>query len=111
MNDWADRNNEAIHSVCPKCLNDIRYNPPCQCHMKNEYEVSTFERGGQVRPCIIIRRKPSEIPYHIDHELMCVAGCAEMDGPHNKVSYEFLLADKFGEGEQYLQRCGWKRKE
>lgn len=60
-------------------------------------------------PVILIKRKPSQIPMHIDMHIMHLGGVmADMDGPNNKVGYHFFLKDRFPKAEEYLQRYGWK---
>lgn len=88
------------------------------------YRIGTSERG---RPTIIIDRKPSEIPIHLDMMMMQLGGTslmpearrtdvrlglvqpirASLDGPNNRVTYEFLLPDKKESAERYLKHSMW----
>lgn len=68
------------------------------------YHIGTSERG---RPTIIIDRKPSEIPIHLDMMMMQLAGASSLDGPNNRVTYEFLLPDKIESAERYLKHSMW----
>lgn len=76
--------------------------------MNNVYECSTDPKG---RPTIIIRRKPSEIPWRIEQLLLHAAGMSQMDGPNNRVEYVFLLPEKFAGAEASLVACGWTKKD
>lgn len=78
--------------------------------MTNEYEVSETAQG---RPTLIIRRKPSDIPIHIDMEVTRIAGMAHMDGPNGVCCYEFIGdrgEAKLAKAEEHMQMCGWSRK-
>ncbi len=68
------------------------------------YELGTSKYG---KPLIIIRRKPSQIPLHIERVLLPMAGTGYMDGPNNYVHWEFLLPEKLVQGEAYLKQYGW----
>ena len=79
--------------------------------MKDEYELGTNERGN---PSIIIHRKPSEIPIHIDKQLMHSGCWASMDGPNSRCEYAWVGLhglNKRIQAEEYLALYGWKRKE
>ncbi len=71
----------------------------------NVYVVGKSDRGC---PAIRINRKPSQIPRHIDMELSHSGGViTHMDGPNNRVTYEFLIPEKLPAAEAYLKSCGW----
>ncbi len=72
-----------------------------------EYEVGVSKRGC---PTIIIRRKPSEIPYHLDMALIRLALTADLDGPNNRVTYEFVMPERLPEAEAYLKGSMWEKK-
>lgn len=67
---------------------------------------------GDPHPVILIKRKPSQIPIHIDMEIMHLGGVmCNMDGPNNKVSYHFFLQDRFPKAVAYLKKYSWKEEE
>lgn len=76
--------------------------------MEDIYETTTTREG---RAMIIIRRKPSQIPYGIDSQLMHIGTMGHMNGPDNWCGYEFFFKDGLAKGEKLLQSCGWKKKE
>lgn len=76
--------------------------------MDNVYEfhevTAAYAKFG-----ITVRRKPSQIPYSIDHGLALISGHVELDGPHNRVTYLFTNESRAAAGEKFLQSCGWRR--
>ena len=74
--------------------------------------ANVYETGSaHGRLAITIRRKPSEIPYAVDWPLIQLAGTSEMDGPHCRVTYEFLLGEEsFLKACAHLDRMGWVKR-
>lgn len=70
------------------------------------YELGTSDRG---LPLITIRRKPSEIPCHLDMQLTRLAGHGIMNGPASICQYEFLLPERLPQAEQYLKGSMWEK--
>lgn len=77
-----------------------------QNELPRTYKLGTSRRG---RPTIIINRKPSQIPGHLDLALIRLAGTAELDGPNSVVTYEFLLPEKLPAAEKYLKGSMWEK--
>lgn len=76
--------------------------------MKDEYQVgSIVSRCGDKRKTITIRRKPSQIPIHIDRTIMHLGCIGDMDGPNSRVTYELFFEKGFKEAIEYLTRYGW----
>lgn len=73
--------------------------------MQNFYEVGK-DREGKLT--ILIHRKPSEIPMHVDQELMRICGTSTMDGPRSLIVYACLPEGSFDRAVEYLHLCGWK---
>lgn len=76
--------------------------------MDNIYSTGKALFYGQLRNYILIPRKPSQIPIHIDREIMHSGAICHMDGPNNRVLYEIMFDDKFEKIKDYLNKCGWK---
>ncbi len=76
--------------------------------MNNQYECSVIPNG---RPAIIIRRKSSEIPCHIDSVLFRLAGASYYDPSIPLIAYEFLQPNMRDKAEAYLQSYGWTKNE
>ena len=79
--------------------------------MENVFEVGTYNFYGEIRECITIRRKPSQIPYRIDLSLMKIGCMGHMNGPENYCSYVFFDGERAKKGIQFMLDCGWKQKE
>lgn len=73
---------------------------------RNMYQVG---ENGEGKPVILIRRKPSQIPAHIDRKLGQLAGVSHMDGPNSMVTYEFLLPENLPEALAYLKGTMWEK--
>lgn len=73
---------------------------------RNVYQVG---ESGSGKPIIVIRRKPSAIPAHLDRKLGNLAGLCHMNGPNNMVTYEFLLPENIKEAESYLKGTMWTK--
>lgn len=76
--------------------------------LPNVFYTETQDFGLMTRYCIIIPRKPSEIPGSVDMDLIRRAGQSEMDGPNRKVTYLLSNNDIFHAAVEMLKRCGWK---
>lgn len=61
-----------------------------------------------LRNYILIQRKPSQIPIHIDRELMYSGCIGHLNGPAGYVAYEFFRQEGFDKSREYLLRYGWK---
>lgn len=75
--------------------------------MENIFYTEQQDSGLGMMDCIVIRRKPSQIPVSIDRELLRRAGCSDMDGPNSRVAYEFSDVILFRQAIEFLQKCGW----
>ncbi len=76
--------------------------------MDNIFHTGRAMFYGEERSFILIPRKPSEIPVHIDKKMMHTGCCCHMDGPNNKVVYEFFTEKGFEAAKTYLIRYEWK---
>lgn len=75
----------------------------------NAYRVGTNDSGAGSRPCIVIDRKPSEIPPGLHIDLMHSGCVGLMDGPNNVCTFEFFDEACFVNGEKHLTSRGWVR--
>lgn len=75
--------------------------------MENIFQTGKKNFGSGERNFILILRKLSQIPIYIDRELMHGGACAHIDGPANRVTYEFFWEESFEKSKEYLLRCGW----
>ncbi len=66
--------------------------------METIFYIGKQNSGLGMRKCIVIPRKPSQIPSGIDMDLLTIAGYAVMDGANNKVTYEFPNEERFKKG-------------
>lgn len=111
---------ESLCSVCDHVIPDER--ETCAEHdgagvyMKRSdpppATENVYETGhAHGKLVIVIRRKPSGIPWAIDRELIELAGTAFMDGPNSCVTYEFLLGEEsFLKACEHLDRMGWVKR-
>lgn len=76
--------------------------------MKNSlpktYEVGISGRGF---PTIIIRRKPSEVPYSLSQALLRLACVCHTDAPNSREEYEFVIPERLPRAVEVLQGAEW----
>jgi len=75
--------------------------------MSNVFHVERRQTSLGERAFIVIRKLPSQIPYGIDSHLFHLAGISNLDGPHEKVEYQFSQPSVFDKGVRFLKSCGW----
>lgn len=73
------------------------------------YRVIGWKRGEDWRAGIVIRRKPSQIPPHLDREIMHMSVMGHHDGPNNLCMYEFLQPHRLSDAEDVLRSMGWEK--
>lgn len=73
------------------------------------YRIVGVVSSGERRACIVIRRKPSQIPFQIEMTLLKLAGISHNDGPNNMVIYEFMFPVKLIDALEFLHECGWTK--
>ena len=76
--------------------------------MENVFHTTKANFGQGMRNCIVIRRKPSQMPPSIDLELMRLGCIGHMDGPNSRLTFEFFSVEGFEQGKKLLEHCFWK---
>lgn len=75
--------------------------------MKNVFQTERRTTPLGDKAFIVIRRVPSQIPYGIDSHLFRLAGISNLNGPNERVDYQFSQPSSFDKGVQFLKDCGW----